>query len=101
ERVETLTLDIALMLCERFQTRYICPHKSIFDALKEEQLVFLDRTTDSDSRRRGADAVELSIAPARSRQHAKKQVTKIVTSRARLDRRHRTSKLSKLRRVRI
>src|SRR6188474_489835 len=56
ERVETLALDVALVLRERFQTRHIRPHKSIFDTLKEEQLVFLDRAADGDSRCRGPNA---------------------------------------------
>src|SRR5690242_3358772 len=101
KRIKTLALDVALVLVERLETRHFGPHKSIFDTLKKEELVFLDRTPHCDARRGGADAVDLAVAEARSRQDAEKQVTKIVTTRARLDRRHGASELSKLRRIRI
>src|SRR5690349_11835829 len=89
------------MFIERFETRHFRTHKPVLDTLKKEKLIFLDRTTNSDPRRGRADAVELAFAPARSRQDAEKQVTKIITSRARLDRRHGASELPKLRRIRI
>src|ERR1044071_3364837 len=71
--IKTLALDIALMFVELFETRDVGPHKSILDTLKKEKLVFDNRTTDSNPRCRGADAVDPTVAEARSRQHAEKQ----------------------------
>src|ERR1051326_2043569 len=101
KRVEALALDVALVLVERFEARHVRADETILETLKEEELVFLDWTADSDARCGGADTIELSVAPAWPRQHAQKQVAQIVAARARLDRRHCSRKFSELGRIRI
>src|SRR6185369_6450421 len=101
ERVETLALNIALAIIESFQARHLSTYETIFETLEKEELVFLDWSTNGDSRRGRADAEDRAVAPARPWQHTKDEVQQVVAARACLNRRHSSRKLPKLRRVRV
>src|SRR5689334_6795544 len=70
EGVEALALDVALVFVQRFEAWHVVAHEAILDALKEEELVFLDRAADSDARSGRADAVDFAVPPARTRECA-------------------------------
>src|SRR5688572_33027305 len=85
------------MLFKRFEAGDVRAHEAVLEALKEEELVFFDWTTDGDSRSCGADAKQLSIAPARSWQDAREQVAPVVAAGSCFDRRHCARELPVLR----
>src|SRR6185436_18764943 len=51
EGVEAFALNVSLPLVQVFQTRHISAHETIFETLKEEELVLYDRSANSDARR--------------------------------------------------
>src|SRR6476646_10614420 len=68
--IKALALDVALLFVECFEARHVVTHEAVFNTLKEEELVFLDRAADGDTRCSSADAEELAVTPARPRQRA-------------------------------
>ena len=74
KRIETLAFDIAGHI-QIVKTRNVRTHKAVFQTLKEEQLIFLDRTADGDTWRRGGNAVDVTIAHTGTRQRAGYQIT--------------------------
>src|SRR5690349_17761932 len=66
ERIEAFMFDVARHI-QIVEARNIGAHEPVFDTLKKEQLVFLDRSADRNARRRGTNAVNVTITQTRAR----------------------------------
>src|SRR6188474_1724134 len=80
ERVDAFALDVALTLVQIVQARHVSANKTIFETLKKEEFVFLDRATDCKTRCYCTDAEDVAITKPRPRQQPGNQVTPVVAS---------------------
>src|SRR5262249_15177084 len=100
KRIDALALDVAGQI-QIFQTRHVVAHETIFEALKEKQLVLFDWPAHRDPRRGGANAEDMTVTQTGPRQRPGQQVPQLVTAGTGLDGRHRAGEFPILSRVRI
>src|SRR5678809_331142 len=61
ERVDAFALDVALTLVQIVQARHVSANKTIFETLKKEEFVFLDRAANCKPWRYCTDAEDVAI----------------------------------------